>query len=1112
MSLINGTPEAEVLQGTDADDVINGLGGDDTLFGSKGDDTLDGGEGDDSLYGEEGDDILNGGEGNDKMFGGAGRNKLIGGAGNDVFETIGSGTRSIVYAGDGDDVINPFNGGTITPRMGALDAFGEAGDDKINGTFGNDTLDGGIGNDNLEGYSGDDILVGGDGDDFLAGGPGDDILIGGDGNDVLVGGYGNNEYYYSSGSDRFLGFSGEDSIYFNTVSGDLKNIRFEDGLVFTINGADIVTNGIDNFIFIDKKYTIWDLIEAVQETTYIESYYLKSIEEKKEILENFSQLNFIPSNFLLNTLENSISIFYPKEPVRDRGSWHSGDYIFTPISDEEKIVFKKSLDYLSSYINLIFAESGTYENSNLVVEKHEMSVSGYASRPGENEPAYLAMSTDLNISSSLFIGVFVHELGHVLNLDHPNDYIILSDDNGDFLDWEIPENLKIPLHLDAQVFSTMSYRYTPFGIDAGVSGYTFGPLDIAYLEQYGTTVGKDTVYILKINDRPSGGLPDVVVSDSMTIIEVETKSGGASREQFLLMDSGGSDQFNASDMDINTTLVFDLYRGYIGTRLIAFNGKYALKNPMIEIYPSTIIEKYIGHNGKDHFILGNLEVQIDSLDGDDQFYVYGLASSLINGGEGNDSIYFDEPKENYVVSQSGDVSYIVSDKHTYSLTSIENVYFNANYYSRTKLFANAKSYDEGQIASFSLDTDLAPGTPMSYTLSGVSAPDLESGSLTGTAVVSASGITIIDIPLAEDSSIEGEETLTITLDDSPDKIASLIIDDSEVYAVSIGSSADSYDEGGVVRFELLTTNLEAGSQISYTLAGVPDWHNLPSISEADLIGRLLTGTAIIDVSGKTIIDIPLAADAQTEGAESLSITLDEFTHITTSVIVNDLSKDPSITLIASNISIGADEGNSAHFVVVVDNIAMGTKFAYTLSGVSASDLNGGSLTGTVTVDNKFTFIEIPLLADALTEGEEILTITLDDFTEKKASLTINDTSKNSDTVTTTHLTSILVDEDVLGASPLILQGLTENIEKTDGVTTSHVFTYSGMDYDYDDISPFIMVVVRDNEFTDDFRSELADFAPEYKNLTYQEAVDAVGLVGISAAIITVAGADGNYIG
>ena len=208
-----------------------------------------------------------------------------------------------------------------------------------------------------------------------------------------------------------------------------------------------------------------------------------------------------------------------------------------------------------------------------------------------------------------------------------------------------------------------------------------------------------------------------------------------------------------------------------------------------------------------------------------------------------------------------------------------------------------------------------------------------------------------------------------------------------------------------------------------------------------------------------------------------------------------------------------DEGQSALFSLVTTNLAAGTFVAYTLSGISESDLESGSLTGTAEVgESGTTVISIPLAADTLTEGAETLTITLDEFADKTASVIINDTSKNPGTVNTTHLTSILVDEDVLGASPVILGGLTENIEKTDGVTTNYVFSFNGSDYDYDDISPFIIIVLRDNEFTDDFRSELADFAPEYKNLTYQEAVDAVGLVGISAAIITVAGADGNYIG
>ena len=226
----------------------------------------------------------------------------------------------------------------------------------------------------------------------------------------------------------------------------------------------------------------------------------------------------------------------------------------------------------------------------------------------------------------------------------------------------------------------------------------------------------------------------------------------------------------------------------------------------------------------------------------------------------------------------------------------------------------------------------------------------------------------------------------------------------------------------------------------------------------------------------------------------------------------------SITTLEPTYSISSgsdsyDEGQSALFSLVTANLAAGTAVAYTLSGISESDLESGSLTGTAVVsDSGTTVISLPLFADALTEGAETLTFTLDDSSSTTASVIINDTSKNPVIVATNHTTSILVDKGILGTSPTILKGLTENIEKTDGVTTNHIFSYNGSDYDYYDISPFIMIVVRDNEFTDDFRSELVDFAPEFRDISYQDAVAAVGLVGISGAIITVAGADGNYIG
>ena len=758
----------------DGDDQLFGEDGNDTLYGRGGDDTLDGGEGDDDLYGGEGDDTLDGGEGNDLLYDRSGNDTLYGRGGDDRIMTYG-GSNALVYGGNGNDLINTTAISKYGTVKGTLIAYGEEGNDRIRG-----------------GSGGSNKLYGGEGDDTLWGNDGDDTLDGGEGDDDLYGGAGDDKFYYTNGSDEISGGEGEDSLTLNVAISELTNFEYNGlNVSFNINEDKVVTKSIENYYFGAQKYTFWELLIASQENSYLENYYLKAVQEKKEILERFSQDNFSPSSYIQSSLNNTISIFWPKEAVREYGSNVPEDYIFTSISDQEKIEFKKSLSYLSSYIDITFVDSDVYENSDVFVEKHVMTSGGYAASPYQGNQVPLALSSTITSIASLN-QVFVHELGHVLRLDHPNDYIIIRDNNGSFSGWEKPENYKIPDYLDFNQFSVMSYLGGSIGFNwISDKNYSFAPLDIAYLEQYGTTDGTNTIFKLKIDEEKS----DLIVSETATTIQVTPITN-----PFLLTDSGGTDQFTAIDIDIDTTLVFDLYRGYVGTDITTVNGKYALQTPLIEIYPSTIIENYTGHAGTDNFILGSIEVQIDASSGDDYFYVYELASSVINGGSGDDSIYFANDVEAYVISEAGSTVNIASEGTTYELTSIEKIYFD------NKLFEN-------------------PGA-----------------------------------------------------------------------------------------------------------------------------------------------------------------------------------------------------------------------------------------------------------------------------------------------VTTYHTTSILVDKGILGASPVILEGLTENIEKNDGVTTNHIFSYNGSDYDYDDISPFIMIVVRDNEFTDDFRSELADFAPEFKDISYQDAVAAVGLVGISDAIITVAGADGNYIG
>lgn len=82
-------------------------------------------------------------------------------------------------------------------------AYGNGGDDFIDGGSGNDTLYGGTGNDEIEGGDGNDFLYGESGNDKLRGNRGNDVLYGGSGNDTLGGGPGEDTLYGGSGDDHY---------------------------------------------------------------------------------------------------------------------------------------------------------------------------------------------------------------------------------------------------------------------------------------------------------------------------------------------------------------------------------------------------------------------------------------------------------------------------------------------------------------------------------------------------------------------------------------------------------------------------------------------------------------------------------------------------------------------------------------------------------------------------------------------------------------------------------------------------------------------------------------------------------------------------------------------
>jgi hypothetical protein len=192
------------------------------------------------------------------------------------------------------------------------------------------------------------------------------------------------------------------------------------------------------------------------------------------------------------------------------------------------------------------------------------------------------------------------------------------------------------------------------------------------------------------------------------------------------------------------------------------------------------------------------------------------------------------------------------------------------------LSASATAVDEGTVATFTLrTTNVEPGTPVGYSLSGISAADVFGGSLSGNAIVT-SGVATISVALLNDSLTEGLETLTVTAGGAT--TSTLVNDTSKGIATySLSASSASVNEGTVATFTLRTTNVAAGTPVGYTILG---------ISAADVLGGALSGNSVVDSSGVATILVSLVNDSLTEGAEMLQVTAGG---ASASTVVNDTS-------------------------------------------------------------------------------------------------------------------------------------------------------------------------------------------------------------------------------
>lgn len=252
---------------------------------------------------------------------------------------------------------------------------------------------------------------------------------------------------------------------------------------------------------------------------------------------------------------------------------------------------------------------------------------------------------------------------------------------------------------------------------------------------------------------------------------------------------------------------------------------------------------------------------------------------------GTDFVYFYGPSQNYSLTFASNgravIRDLVGDEGTDTLVNVEYVKFSdwGEYRSLASMApasysisANASTASEGQTATFTLSTaNVAAGTLVTYTISGVSAPDVVGGNLSGSVTIGADGRATISIPIAADNLTEGNEDLTVQVQGQRATIT--ILDTSKFAPITYTFTPPIFFtfEGGRVEFVLSGDNVTAGTVVQYSLSGVSS-DDINYTSSPDLVTGQLSGSTKFGPDGKANIAFWVADDNLIEGNESLVIT------------------------------------------------------------------------------------------------------------------------------------------------------------------------------------------------------------------------------------------------
>ena len=311
------------------------------------------------------------------------------------------------------------------------------------------------------------------------------------------------------------------------------------------------------------------------------------------------------------------------------------------------------------------------------------------------------------------------------------------------------------------------------------------------------------------------------------------------------------------------------------------------------------------------------------------------------------------------------------------------------------LTRSASTINEGGSVTITLTTTGVPdGTNIPYTVSGVTADDFSSGSLTGNFTVNSS-TSSASWTLANDVKYEGTETMTVSV--YHNESISVTVNDTSTQIYTLTKSQSNMFAGETITYSLEMYGLPAGGTVGWDISNVSG-----NITSSDFVGSpSLSGNFVSSGTSTNTDTVSFTA------AYDLEITNDIFSFSvdaaasdgspTNTSVTNDTIYGAQIILTEAGSDYSKNEGDQIVVELRTLGIPNGTLVPYTITGVSSADLSGSSLTGNFVVStsdiSSYTdhLKYFTVANDVTTEGNETMTFALNEYSNS-IDITIVDTS------------------------------------------------------------------------------------------------------------------------